>query len=419
MDFYPLTASNLAGYLASVPAMRERFTGFDNLDVCEVGDGNLNFVYVVTDCNAPAETVVVKQALPYLRVAGEGWPLTRHRMDTEVAALRCFGALCPEHVPEVFHSSAEMSLVVMRNLREHRVLRNGLIDGITYPKLAEHLSTFMARTLCMTSDLVQAPGAKKEAVRQSLNPELCAITEDFVFTHPFDDHATNVYCEALPRAAVNRIQRNPALRAAVGEMKLAFMTRAEALLHGDLHTGSVMVNPTETYIIDPEFAFYGPMGFDVGTFLANLFLAYFAQDYRQRALGHDPQAYQEWLLECARETWVQFEGKFLALWREHDASCGTSVIGRDLDGHSADAFRHSFMRQLFTDSLGFAACEMMRRVVGLGKVADIAGIPDLHERADAEVKVLRMAERLVIDRARFNDMPAVLDWARSVASGDV
>ena len=50
------------------------------------------------------------------------------------------------------------------------------------------------------------------------------------------------------------------------------MTAAEALIHGDLHTGSIMVNQDETKVIDPEFAFYGPMGFDVGLLLANFFL---------------------------------------------------------------------------------------------------------------------------------------------------
>lgn len=39
-----------------------------------------------------------------------------------------------------------------------------------------------------------------------------------------------------------------------------------------------MVTPASTQVIDPEFAFYGPMGFDVGAFLGNLILAYFAQD---------------------------------------------------------------------------------------------------------------------------------------------
>jgi 5-methylthioribose kinase len=30
-------------------------------------------------------------------------------------------------------------------------------------------------------------------------------------------------------------------------------------------------------VIDPEFAFYGPMGFDLGAILANFFLAYLSQ----------------------------------------------------------------------------------------------------------------------------------------------
>ena len=57
-----------------------------------------------------------------------------------------------------------------------------------------------------------------------------------------------------------------------------FCEKTQALIHGDLHTGSVMVTHESTQVIDPEFAFYGPMGFDIGAFIGNLFLAYFAQD---------------------------------------------------------------------------------------------------------------------------------------------
>lgn len=53
-------------------------------------------------------------------------------------------------------------------------------------------------------------------------------------------------------------------------MKEKFMTQAQALVHGDLHTGSIMINQTETYVIDPEFAFYAPIGFDVGAVIASL-----------------------------------------------------------------------------------------------------------------------------------------------------
>jgi 5-methylthioribose kinase len=57
-----------------------------------------------------------------------------------------------------------------------------------------------------------------------------------------------------------------------------FCERTQALLHGDLHTGSIMVTHDSTKCIDPEFGFYGPMGFDVGAFLGNLILAYISQD---------------------------------------------------------------------------------------------------------------------------------------------
>ena len=51
------------------------------------------------------------------------------------------------------------------------------------------------------------------------------------------------------------------------------MTHGEALIHGDLHTGSVMVGGGRAAAIDPEFAFYGPVGFDLGALWANAAIA--------------------------------------------------------------------------------------------------------------------------------------------------
>lgn len=79
-------------------------------------------------------------------------------------------------------------------------------------------------------------------------------------------------------------------------MQAKFITQAEALLHGDLHTGSVMVTQDTAYVIDAEFAVYGPIAFDVGKFLANLLLALFALDGLGTAA--DPRmAQRQWLLQ--------------------------------------------------------------------------------------------------------------------------
>ncbi len=43
------------------------------MQVQEVGDGNINFVYIVT---GPTGAVCIKQGLPFVRIASE-WPLTQ------------------------------------------------------------------------------------------------------------------------------------------------------------------------------------------------------------------------------------------------------------------------------------------------------------------------------------------------------
>lgn len=55
------------------------------------------------------------------------------------------------------------------------------------------------------------------------------------------------------------------------------------MIHADLHTGSVMVDDDGgLFVIDAEFAMMGPAAFDVGAFLGNVLLAYFAQPGRRR-----------------------------------------------------------------------------------------------------------------------------------------
>jgi len=408
MEFSRLTEAAVPDYLQALPAMHARFSSFAALDVVEVGDGNLNYVYLVTNRLVPTETVVLKQAVPYLRVVGESWPLTRHRMNIEIAALRHFRSLCPEHVPEVLHADAERSLVIMQRLREHRILRGVLLEGQLFAHAAEHLATFMARSLFFSSDFYLSPQDKRQAQARFINVELCKITEDLIFTHPYDDSPTNSYNPALPRMVIDRFQRNPRVRAAVGELKFAFMTRAEALLHGDLHVGSVMVSAHETYVIDPEFAFYGPMGFDVGILLANFFLGWCGQSVRG---GATAPATQRWLLDSAVQCWEGFARQFTMLWEQHEARDG--FIGRDLDGHSRAAFREAFMRRVFADSLGFAGCEMVRRVLGLAKVADIAGIAAPQARATAEMNALHLAERLLLERGTIGSIHEVLTWLQA------
>ena len=56
-----------------------------------------------------------------------------------------------------------------------------------------------------------------------------------------------------------------------------------------------MVTESETRVIDPEFAFYGPMGFDIGAVIGNLLMAYLASDGHERCRASG--GFEAWVLE--------------------------------------------------------------------------------------------------------------------------
>jgi len=415
VTYQQLSVDSIPEYLSDIPEIGKIFSDFKHLNVSEIGDGNLNFVYLVTNRDRPRESAVLKQSVPYLRIIGKSWPLPKERMSIEIKALQKAAAWCPSHVPDIYHYSHDMCLVVMQDLSAHGVLRGRMIEGKVFPKLADHVSTYLAETLFHTSDLYLDHRQKKELVAEFINIDLCKITEDFVFTHPYERNQTNVYNPELNEADLNFIHLDCDLKIAVAEMKRKFMTEAQALIHGDLHTGSIMANTDETYIIDPEFAFFGPMGFDIGAILGNVLMSYFSHEYRQLKLGHEPYRYRKWLLDTVEDIWNDFAEKFNRLWMEHEVSCKNLYWDYDSGEEHFKCQREIYLQNLFQDSLGFAACKMMRRILGLAKVADIADIEDNKERAKIERMTLQMGKKLVTERTQFHTIQEIIELAKDLS----
>lgn len=399
--YRPLTEGTVAAYLATVPEAADRLGGSpDDWRVTEVGDGNLNLVFKV---HGRRDGVVVKQALPYVRLVGASWPLPLDRAYFEHAALVEQAAHAPRFVPAVRHFDAAMALIVMELLEPHVILRKGLIAGTRYPKLADHIAEFLAETLFKTSDLCLSAAAKKERMAVfCANTELCKITEDLVFTDPYRAAPLNRWTSPQLDRVAAEFRSDADLKVAAQGFKLKFLTRAEAMIHGDLHSGSIMVTDTDTRAIDPEFAFYGPMGFDVGALLGNLLLAYFAQD-GHAAPGDDREAHRVWILDQIEAIWRGFEERFLALWRARATGDGYAAeLFADPAGRRAlDQERRRYMARLFDDTVGFAGCKMIRRILGLAHVADLETIDDPDRRARCETNALRLGRALVAEHARF------------------
>ncbi len=380
----------------------------DGWSLDEIGDGNVNLIFRLS---GPSGQVLIKQAVPYLRCVGESWPLSVRRNYFEYKALEAHAAVAAEYLPRVLAFDEASAAMVMEFLADHVILRRGVMQGIVYPKFSEHITDYMAKTLFFTSDLFLSAGEKKQKMKLFCdNVDLCKITEDLIFTDPYRVAETNRWTtpqlDSIARAFASDVE----LKVAITELKAKFLSASEALIHGDLHSGSIMVNQQETKVIDPEFAYYGPMGFDVGLLLANFFLGYFSQ----AGLACNPPEYEAWLLEQVEQIWSKFERKFCGLWDQHLQ--GDYLPERLLTGDSGalviNRVRSDYMARLFDDSVRFAASEMIRRILGLAHVADLDDIADPDERALCEARALRAARELLINHRKYTGIMSVLGMVR-------
>ena len=58
---------------------------------------------------------------------------------------------------------------------------------------------------------------------------------------------------------------------------------------------------------------------------------------------------------------------------------------------------------------------MMRRILGLAKVADIADIVDNKERAKIERMTLQMGKKLVTERTQFHTIQEIIELAKDLS----
>lgn len=415
MPYEPLDERTVIDYVRSRPAVDSIIAHHVALSVKEVGDGNLNLVFIIATEEELARSAVLKQALPYLRVAGTSWTLTRERMRFETQALLRYNELVPGLSPQVYDYDEEMSVVIMENLGDCEIMRKLLVARQRFPRFVDHISTFLARTLFFTSDL-SLPGIEKKALLlKNVNPDLCKLQEDFVYSNPFMDSPDNKW-NPLIEEEVRGVRNNGPLKVAICEMKEQYVTRAQALLHGDLHTGSIMLNEHMTKVIDPEFAFFGPMGYDVGAVLENLVLNYLSH-FAHTPDAEDRAEYQQYLLSTVQGIWIEFARKFDELWTGNTSGELPPVKFWNFPGgvEAYKEFRRRYIQQVLRDAAGHGGCKMLRRIMGIVSVWDLTSILDFEKRAAVERLAIRIGSRWVLERNQIDTVDDMISIVREEA----
>ena len=359
-----LNRDNIAHYLEERQAEIGFFDTDAKLQVEEIGDGNLNFVYRVSDASKPEFSLVLKQAPPYIKILGPDYPLTSERLSYEARALKVYNRLISDAVPTLYFFDPDAAVIAMEYLSEYRLLRDDLILGKINPNIPKQIGRFMGVVHSQTYQCNIDETSENHYRNQFANTDMQAITGDYVFTFPFIDHQTNFYTDGL-EDSVEILKADTEFLQQAEMLKNIFLRVKRGLTHGDLHTGSVMVNDNSAKVIDSEFAFYGSVGFDIGLFWANYLLSYFSHAENSKI--------QSDIISAVIAVWENYIEAF---------RMDTSLKSRTL-------------HVIFHEAVGFTGMEMLRRIIGAAHVSDIERIDDLERKLRIEKAILEFGKTIV------------------------
>ena len=335
-------------YIDNTPFLKD-FLGDTSLHVNEIGDGNLNFIF---RAQGDQKSLIIKYAPPYLRLLGEDFILPQNRICVEMHTLAYFKTIAPLYIPTIYHTDEKEFLFAMEDLRDFGTLQKVQLQSPISLHVYAKLGAFLAKVYAHKPPL--HPDDYYE------NATLKNISENYIFRFP---HIANHEALSIP-LFFKPLAKDEAFLNGMETLTKLFLDAKETLIHGDLHTGSVMIQGDDIAIIDAEFSFFGPLGFDMGNLFAHILFG---------------------------EIYALFEGKKVQ-WKE---AIGT--LWKSFGANEA----------ILQTSVGFCGAELYRRLVVPAKAKPLEAISHQDDKEKAYHLVDALATDLV---SNFNHVKTIEDF---------
>nr|KAG5702732.1 hypothetical protein BaRGS_003606 [Batillaria attramentaria] len=204
------------------------------------------------------------------------------------------------------------------------------------------------------------------------NPDIINVTDTYFFNNALTPNMPTNHWSPLLNDEVEAMQTDDELLRVTKHMQRLFHEKKEALIHGDMHTGSTMVKGKDIRIFDVEFTMVGPCAMDLGVLLANYIFCYFHHIHNPDN-NHTHREVAQRLLDIIDATVDEY-------LKHMTASIGV---------------REQYIERLMSETAGFAGCEMVRRLLGAGRVEDMDSLEIAQPDAlSAGCRLLRAQHRV-------------------------
>jgi 5-methylthioribose kinase len=294
-----------------------------------------------------------------------------------------------------------MACTIYQDLTDYESVRGRLVSTKPTSFVGKQLAHYLAFTLFYTSDFYLSWAEKKAKQVKFINLESCLMTENDLFTAPYQNLDTKSHHQVNQKLAL-ALKEDDDLKAEVAELKGKFLNTSQALLHGDLQTDSIVANDKEIKVIGTQHSFYGPIGFDLGCILGHFLLNFCTSAIF--LTSHKKADHLDTLIQIIRESWNHFADLFSQLMANntHDIALQN------------DTYHARYLRGIFLDSLGFAGCELIRRALETSPVAEIESITDETKQSLAKQHIIQLGRVLIKKRYQFVSIDDVLLEAEAI-----
>ena len=359
----------------------------------EDGDGYVNFIFRI---HTDKGNFVLKQGQELARTGRD--PIAMYRNKLEYDSMRIRYAIVPEYTPFLKFYDAENNLFVMEDVSNLRIVRFQLNKNRMFPDLGRKCGECMAKMEFYTSEYFLSREEYRKLQAKFANTEMRKIMEDGMFMDIFNMEVERGLGEEFNTFA-RGIMYDPRFETERFKLRRNFMSHADGLIHGDMHTSNIFASEDAMKVIDMEFSFIGPFGYDLGYLTGNLISQYCAACFKPFASEADRREFKAYLLATIKSLFETYFKTFAACW---DKDAKERYQG-------ADGLRRSIFDEIMRDAPGYAAIVNWFRCTGEIEYPDFEVIGNLEDKRHAQTLSLMMDWQLMFQREQFMSVDDLID----------
>lgn len=361
----------------------------------EAGDGYVNFIFIV---KTKDQSFVVKQSRESARMSGAQMTLERNHLEYD--AMKLFHAIAPDYVPAVYFIDDENRVFVMEDASKdgRMITRFQLNQNRIFPMMARQCGEYLADTQFHTSELYLGTPEFRQLTCRFMNADMRPLMEDGLFIYkfwtPYDSSLGEEFMEFA-----KSVSEDPDYLTERHKMRHIYISKAECLIHADLHTSNLFTGIDSLKVIDMEFTFCGPFSYDLGYLIGNLVSQYTSACCREFPSEKERTEFKAYLLTTIVELYESYVDRFCENWTNY-----AKDIYKDVPG-----LMEAFKKNILFEMPGFASIVNWFRVAGEITYPDFEMITDLDKKRDAMAMSLLADWQMMFNRYNYESIHDFID----------